>query len=550
MRGALYSTVPKSVDSRAKYDTNELLAGQSFVANVLLWLSPYCGYTEILMRRNPLSRPLRLNYRPIAVASALAVAGVAACSSVPDEANPVKWYEGVTSLIEDDDEIFGNDGPVEPAPGGDDPFPNLASVPDEPRPASDAEELDRVAEGLVADRDNAQYTDEVLRSRYADDTSRITAEAPQSSAPEPVSEPVRETVADAVTTVEQPIERVEVPEPAGATTVVAQSEYSPPPSRSSDTPTVRASDTAGATSGTIEAASTAVLAARDRNEKTARPEREVITEPVTQTRRTDAVARAAEEREERVEQSVARAERQVETVVRQAAPKAEPAPVAEQAPRREPEPQRVARAEPPANTGRAPSPRGYAQPLTLAGFKTLFNERFEASGRPPEVVPVRYQSGDNQAGARQVSNIGRDNEPLLGLADLTVPDGPVTSSAGSGISFQAANIQFSSGGAALSREAQGQLREVAALHKQYGGYVKVVGHSSQRTGAMDHTRHKLINFKLSVDRAQAVATALQRLGVESSALLVSGAGDNEPIAHEYMPEGEAANRRAEIFIQY
>jgi len=69
-------------------------------------------------------------------------------------------------------------------------------------------------------------------------------------------------------------------------------------------------------------------------------------------------------------------------------------------------------------------------------------------------------------------------------------------------------------------------------------------------GAMNHDRHQLINFKLSVDRAQAVAVELQRLGVASSALIISAAGDNQPIAHEYMPDGEAANRRAEIFIQY
>ena len=455
------------------------------------------------MRRNLLSRPFKLYYRPLAVASAIVVAGIGACSSVPDEANPVKWYEGVASLIEDDDETFG-DGPVEPAPGGDDPFPNLASVPDAPRAASAPEDLARLAEGLVADRDNAQYTDEVLRSRYADDDTRLREDTLAAATPKPSTpEPASETVADTVRAVEAPIERVETL-PA---VVVAESEY-----------TARDTDA-------IEAASTAVL--RDRIE--AEDAQRITTAPLAaQERQTETVApRTVARAEERVE----RTERPVETAVRQPETPATPA-----QPR-----QRSARAEPPANAGRAPSPRYAGQPLTLAGFKSLFNERFEASGRPPEAIPVRYQSGETGTAASQ------DDGPLLGLADLTSPSSPIS---GNGITFQAANIQFGSGGASLSRDAQAKLREVAALHQQYGGFVKVVGHSSRRTGAMDHSRHQLINFKISVDRAQAVATALQRLGVPASALIVSAAGDNEPIAHEYMPEGEAANRRAEIFIQY
>jgi len=475
-------------------------------------------YIEILMRRNPLSHLLKPYYRPFAVASVLAVAGLGACSSVPDEANPVKWYEGVTSLIEDDDEIFGSDnGPIEPAPGGDDPFPNLASVPDGPRPTTSSEDLDELTEGLIADRRNAQYTDEVLRSRYADEGTRSREDALVSATPEPTSPAVPP---------EKPREPIDVPTPE--VTVVAAEDYTPAPTAS----------------GSIEAASAAVLQARARVEDA--PPRRVTGERQVAVQRVEIPKQTAVASEQRVETpkpTVVTEERRAESTEQQVAAVVRQ-PVA--APQPEAAPQKVARATPPANTGRAPSPRGI-QPLTLAGFKSLFNERFEASGRPPTAIPVGYRPDERTAGANQSNGLIQDGDPFLGLADLTIPD---ASLAGNAVSFQAANIRFGSGGAGLSNTARGKLREVVALHKQYGGFVKVVGHSSRRTGAMNHDRHQLINFKLSVDRAQAVAVELQRLGVASSALIISAAGDNQPIAHEYMPDGEAANRRAEIFIQY
>ena len=91
---------------------------------------------------------------------------------------------------------------------------------------------------------------------------------------------------------------------------------------------------------------------------------------------------------------------------------------------------------------------------------------------------------------------------------------------------------------------------MAAWQREKGGAIRVVGHSSSRTGDMDPVRHKLINFKVSLDRANAVAQELIRLGVPPDKLIVSAKSDAEPIYFEIMPLGEAGNRRVEIYLDF
>ncbi len=79
--------------------------------------------------------------------------------------------------------------------------------------------------------------------------------------------------------------------------------------------------------------------------------------------------------------------------------------------------------------------------------------------------------------------------------------------------------------------------------------VRVVGHASRRTGDMSYGRHIAANFNVSIDRANAVARELTRLGVEPSRLLVEAVGDSQPRYHESMPSGESENRRVEIFLE-
>ncbi|MBR44982.1 MAG: flagellar motor protein MotB, partial [Rhodospirillaceae bacterium] len=117
-------------------------------------------------------------------------------------------------------------------------------------------------------------------------------------------------------------------------------------------------------------------------------------------------------------------------------------------------------------------------------------------------------------------------------------------------SFQAASIPFAVGSASLNSSDRAALKQVVKLHRKFGGTVRVVGHASQRTRDMGSESHRLVNFNLSLDRATAVSMELARLGIPSEAVTVIARSDNEPLAYEYMPEGEAFNRRADIYLEY
>ena len=110
-------------------------------------------------------------------------------------------------------------------------------------------------------------------------------------------------------------------------------------------------------------------------------------------------------------------------------------------------------------------------------------------------------------------------------------------------------IRFDHGSTRISGEEKIMLRNLANQVMKSGKIVYVVGHASQRTIDMDYAKHKLINFSVSLDRANSVANELRRRGVSSEKLIVQAKGDNEPLYFEYMPNGEAQNRRVEIFIR-
>ena len=94
------------------------------------------------------------------------------------------------------------------------------------------------------------------------------------------------------------------------------------------------------------------------------------------------------------------------------------------------------------------------------------------------------------------------------------------------------------------------LRQIVALQQQTGGRpLRVVGHASARTSVADPVKHRMANFDVSVSRAQRVANALVQLGASRDRVAVVGKADSEPVYHEFMPTGEAGNRRVEIFIE-
>ena len=117
-------------------------------------------------------------------------------------------------------------------------------------------------------------------------------------------------------------------------------------------------------------------------------------------------------------------------------------------------------------------------------------------------------------------------------------------------SMAAAVIYFNHGSSKLSRQDREVLRQVAAAYKDYNVTVRVVGHSSSRTKTSKVVEHKVANYEISVDRARAVAKQLVKLGVTPGSLYVGAMADTQPKYSEATPMGEAANRRADIYLDF
>ena len=124
---------------------------------------------------------------------------------------------------------------------------------------------------------------------------------------------------------------------------------------------------------------------------------------------------------------------------------------------------------------------------------------------------------------------------------------PLQTNAGGG--QLAAIIFFSHGSAGLDAKDVSVLRDVATLYKQRGGGLRIVGHASSRTQNATPNEHQMANFETSLTRAEAVKEALLTLGVPAEAMQTEAIGDAEPVYHEFMPSGEAGNRRVEIFLE-
>jgi len=115
---------------------------------------------------------------------------------------------------------------------------------------------------------------------------------------------------------------------------------------------------------------------------------------------------------------------------------------------------------------------------------------------------------------------------------------------------QSVVVHFANGSSRLSANNRADVAKIAKLVREKGARVRVVGHASRRTRDMDPVRHMLVNFEISVKRANAVAAELARRGVDRDVISVEAHGASEPLFLEVMPAGEAGNRRAEIFVDF
>lgn len=106
--------------------------------------------------------------------------------------------------------------------------------------------------------------------------------------------------------------------------------------------------------------------------------------------------------------------------------------------------------------------------------------------------------------------------------------------------FVTRGILFDVNKATIKKESYGVLNEVAEMMKDHKDLnFKIEGHT-------DSDGDEGYNLKLSADRANAVKTALQGLGISTNRLQTEGKGETAPVAENTSPEGKANNRRVEF----
>jgi outer membrane protein OmpA-like peptidoglycan-associated protein len=103
-------------------------------------------------------------------------------------------------------------------------------------------------------------------------------------------------------------------------------------------------------------------------------------------------------------------------------------------------------------------------------------------------------------------------------------------------------ILFATDSAAVNPSINNDLYAVADnLNRYPDTRVEVVGHT-------DNTGSAAYNQDLSERRAGAVGAILRSGGVAGGRIRTYGAGEDQPVASNYTPEGKAQNRRVEILI--
>jgi outer membrane protein OmpA-like peptidoglycan-associated protein len=184
----------------------------------------------------------------------------------------------------------------------------------------------------------------------------------------------------------------------------------------------------------------------------------------------------------------------------------------------------------------------YQQTASNAGIATtpMAGNQAVAGAAPVLKHGRRYAMGGPESmGGSVVANLDVLNSPA-----------PSVYANASGVP-PAAVILFPGDGTRLDAEGRQQVRSAVAEFQRLGGtgFIKVIGHSSSRTANMPVEKHLVAIFEKSQQRANAVAAEIIHEGVPASRVLVEAVGDSQPIYYESMPQGEAGNRRAEIFIQ-
>ncbi|MSO66203.1 MAG: OmpA family protein [Alphaproteobacteria bacterium] len=499
-----------------------------------------------------------------------AVALLLAGCSVPNWVNPVRWYDLVTDQFSSD-----------PAPHAQQSAPPLSSVPERPR-ATPLEDRRQVTQGLVADREGARYTDDIVRRAETDSptppsvrtapapTQVARAEPPPRALPPPVAVAAPAPVPPASSA--SPASNAAPPRAAESSSTgptLAERRTQP------DTRLAQAADPLAERRITPGPAPTPAAPPRAdslddrRATPIAPPASPAADDDTLDSRRTITSGRVGRTTPPPVAPPA-------NVVVKPMAPPARPPTVAAAPP--------PPAAFPPAAAAPAPSvPRAAAAPLPAPAPAPA-----SVVGTAPAFVPPRptvaVAPGDtvlSQTFAKMLSesastvttapahiSFAGPTAARLGPADTTAPaivrdtfnaslrggeevarrgvQPAQTGPSAGGMSPNAAVIRFANGASKVEANYAPALRDIADTFKQRGGRLRVIGYASSRAKGSE-VDQRLINFRLAHDRAQAVASELIGQGVPVQAIFIESRGE-DPRFRAGTPEAEAESRRAEVFL--
>ena len=164
----------------------------------------------------------------------------------------------------------------------------------------------------------------------------------------------------------------------------------------------------------------------------------------------------------------------------------------------------------------------------------------------PPPKPPHYNAKTPVAATAPVQRASRSPQ----VAALPLPAYAVQKPSSVQKAVQVATIYFKNGSSRLGARDRVVVQDVVSMYRETGGIIRIIGHSSGFAASQVSGRSKLVNFKVSLDRANAVAAELIRHGVQPGRIDVSAQGTENPRYAEYLPTGEAGNRRAEVFLDY
>ncbi len=168
---------------------------------------------------------------------------------------------------------------------------------------------------------------------------------------------------------------------------------------------------------------------------------------------------------------------------------------------------------------------GYVPPAMIQRQTPILNRRTPApaalQSMPPFAQTVNYNPSFRRSAAQQPWYMG---------------------------GVRVGTIYFEDGSSGLSRDDRDVLKKVAQIYREKGEGVLVMGHASYPTKARTYPEHELINFRISGQRADAVARHLVRLGVPRRAVRIGAFSDAQPEYQENRSTGIAGNRRVVLFL--